>query len=144
MNLITRDPWRDLDKVFDGFFSPSRSHTGAAESGEQTFAPRVDIHERDDAYEISAELPGVKKDALVVKVEDGVLSITASKQQAKTEEDGRVLRRECVYGKYQRSFSLGDDVDEDSIEASFADGLLHLVVSKAQPQQPQAKEITIN
>lgn len=80
MNLITRDNWLDFDKVFDNFFAPSRF---TAEMPEGFFSPRVDIKDKGEYYEISAELPGVKKEDLNVHVEDGVLIIEASHEEEK-------------------------------------------------------------
>ena len=74
MTLVPRGNFFDIDHVFDNFWSPAK-HSETPESG--FFALRVDIKELDNCYEITAELPGVKKDGIHVTLEDGVLSISA-------------------------------------------------------------------
>ena len=74
MTLVPRGNFFDIDRAFDNFWSPAKQ-SETPESG--FFAPRVDIKERDNCYEITAELPGVKKDDIHVTLEDGVLSISA-------------------------------------------------------------------
>jgi HSP20 family protein len=143
MNLIPRDSLfgtglLDLDKVFDSFFAP----VSTGDSGLMT--PRVDIKDKNDHYEITAELPGIDKKNLSVKLENGVLTIEASHDEEKTEEkEGRVIRKERRTGKFVRSFTLGSDVKESDIKASFKDGLLTLSAPKAKPHQPESRRIEI-
>src|SRR6478735_10329081 len=133
MNLIPRDSLfgtglLDLDKVFDSFLS-------TVPAGDSAFMmPRVDIKDKNDHFEITAELPGIDKNNLSVKLEDGVLTIEASHDEEKTEEkEGRVIRKERRTGTFVRSFTLGSDVKEEDIKASFKDGLLTLSAPKAKP-----------
>jgi len=108
------------------------------------FAPRVDIKELQQHYEITAELPGVKKDDVHISLEDGVLSITAEiEREDKEEKEGRVIRQERRYGKYLRSFTLGSNVSDKDITASFADGVLKLNVPKTSEEEPKKKRIEI-
>ena len=74
MALVPRGNFFDIDRAFDNFWSPTKQ-SETPESG--FFAPRVDIKERENCYEITAELPGVKKDDIHVTLEDGVLAISA-------------------------------------------------------------------
>ena len=78
-------------------------------------------------YEITADLPGVDKDDLSVTLDNGVLTIEASTEEEKTEEeDGKVIRKERRSGKFMRSFNLGADVKESDINAKFKNGVLKL------------------
>lgn len=145
MNLIPRDSLfgtglLDMDKVFDSFFAPA-----TAKPNEAAFmAPRVDIKDLKDHYEIAAELPGIDKKNLSVQVNDGVMTIQASHDEEKTEEkEGRVIRKERRTGKFMRSFTLGTDIQESDIKAAFKDGLLTLTVPKTKPHQPVARQIDI-
>ncbi|PJF33196.1 MAG: Hsp20/alpha crystallin family protein, partial [Phototrophicales bacterium] len=91
MSLIPRSSVFDIEKAFDRLFDPSPLNTmtnGIA-------APRVDIKEKDDQFEITAELPGIKKEDVHVQLHNGVLSIEAETNDEKTEEkDGKVIRKE--------------------------------------------------
>lgn len=141
MNLVRRDNWLDFDKVFDNFFAPSRINYDVPEG---YFSPRVDIKEKENSYEISAELPGVIKEDMHVHVKDGVLTIEASHNEENTEEkDGKVIRKERRTGRFMRSFNLGQDIHEEDIKASFENGLLVLEAPKRKPEAPSARKIEI-
>jgi HSP20 family protein len=140
MNLLPRRSVFDVDNLFDNFWAPFQ---GAA-AGPTTFSPRVDVKDKQDHVEISAELPGIKKDDIDITLENGILTLTAeSHQEDKEEKEGRIVRQERRYGKYIRSFDLGSGVKEDDIKANFADGVLTLTAPKAKEQLPQAKHIQI-
>jgi len=140
MSLIQRNNPFDLDRFFDNFLAPS---TGANEMG-SFFAPRVDIRDKDDHYEITAELPGVDRKDIRVHVKDGVLTLEAESSQSQQEEkEGRVIRQERRYGRYLRSFDLGGDVRDEDINASFKDGVLTLSAPKVKHEEPQPRRIEI-
>lgn len=139
MNLIPRPSMFDIDDLFD-FWSPARGR----ESALGAFTPRVDIKDKKDHYEITAELPGVDKDDLEVTLENGVLTIQAeTHKEEKEEKEGKVIRQERRYGKYMRSFQVGDAVKQDDIKASFKDGVLHLRAPKVEPVTPEARRIKV-
>lgn len=141
MNLVPRNPLFDLDRFFD---SPWLSHQ-PDEGKLGTFAPKVDVKEQDNAYHISAELPGVNKDDVHVSLENGVLTLEAeSRHEDKEEKDGRVIRQERRYGKFMRSFDLGPQVQESDIKAHFKNGVLHLVAPKVPKEASAAKRIKIS
>jgi HSP20 family protein len=98
-------------------------------------APVVDITETDDRYQVSAEVPGVKKDDLTLEVQEGVLTLRGEKKQEREDENEKGRRLERVYGAFTRSFSLPADADPDHIEASFKDGVLTVRI----PKRPEAK-----
>jgi len=142
MSLVPRSSLFDLDRFFDDFWAPVRPGT---ESPDVAFMPRVDVKDKKDHIEISAELPGVKKEDIDVTLENGILTLSAeSKQEDKEEQDGRVVRQERRYGRYQRSFNLGTGVQESDIKAQFNDGVLTLHAPKAQEETPESRRIQIN
>lgn len=140
MSLIQRNNPFDLDRFFDNFLAPASSNN---EMG-SFFAPRVDIRDKDDHYEITAELPGVDKKDIHVHVRDGVLTLEAESSQSQQEEkEGRVIRQERRYGRYLRSFDLGGDVHDDDINAAFKDGVLTVTAPKVKQEEPQPRRIEI-
>ena len=142
MSLVPRGNFLDLDRVFDNIWSPL-SKAEAAETG--FFSPRVDIKEKKNHYEITAELPGVDQENIHVELEDGVLTISAETRQEDTEEkEGRVIRQERRYGKYMRSFNLGSDIHEEDITAAFKGGVLKLSAPKATEVTPARRRIDIS
>lgn len=140
MSLIPRNSLFDLDRVFDDFWAPS----GQNNTMGTFFSPRVDIRDRGDHFEITAELPGVNKEDIHVHLKDGVLTLEAeSRQEDKEEKEGRVIRQERRYGKFLRSFNLGGHVSEEEIKANFKDGVLTLQAPKVREQAPERRRIEV-
>ena len=140
MSLVARSNLFDIDR----FFSDTWPQMAASQASE-FFAPRVDIKEADGHYVITAELPGVSRDDIHVHVKDGMLTLEAeTSQEDKEEQDGKVIRQERRYGKYQRSFNLGQDIDEADIKASFKDGVLRLEAPKVLPREPERRRIEVS
>ena len=107
------------------------------------WAPAVDIKETDKAFSIEAELPGMSKDDVKVTVQDGVLSIQGERRKEEETDDRKHHRIERVYGSFIRRFTLPENVDENSIQANFRDGVLSLTLTKAEPAEPKAIEVNV-
>ena len=139
MSLIPRNSLFDVDQLLENFWTPLRSGAGVS------FSPRVDINEKKDRFEITAELPGVDKKDIQLTLENGMLSIAAeTRQESKDERDGKVIRQERRYGKFLRSFDLGSAVKESDIDAKFKDGVLTLLVPKVESSVPSSHRIEIH
>lgn len=104
---------------------------------------KCDIYEEKGIYHIEADVPGFNKEDINIELNKGNLVITAEHNDEEHEEDEKkYLRRErTFYGKYQRSFYLGE-VDEENIEASFKDGILKISIPK-KPEENTKKMIEI-
>lgn len=141
MSLIPRNSLFDFDRLFDDFWAPSQF---SADARNTIFSPRVDVHDKEDHYEISAELPGVDKDDIKVTLDNGILTIEAeTKKEEKEEKDGKIIRQERRYGQYTRSFNLGSQVHDGDVVANFKDGVLTLTAPKTTPSLPETKRIPI-
>lgn len=92
---------------------------------------KCDIYEKDNTYHIEMDLPGFSKKEISIECDKGNLVITAEKEEKTNEEDleKNYLRKERIYGKYSRSFYLGD-MKEEEITAKFEDGTLHISIPK--------------
>ncbi len=113
--------------------------------GNGSLLPAIDVSETDEAYTVSAELPGVSKEDIHVSIQDGVLTINAeSKFEEQEKKDGRLVRQERRYGKYVRSLRLGGDVKEDKVKAVYEDGVLKLTIPKAEAAKPRHIEVTVS
>ena len=109
-----------------------------------TYLP-LDIQETDSEYRVTTDMPGMSKENIDISIKDSVLTISAEKSSEATEQsDGRVIRRERLHGKFARSLRLSDLVDEEKIEATYKDGVLHVVLPKVEVEQPKKVEIAIN
>lgn len=125
--LVTRknspvDFRSDLDGLFEGFFSPVRRFSGETNPA---WAPAYDIAEEDDHYLLSLEMPGVPKDDIKIEVAENMISVSGERKNA----------------KFMRSFSIPPGADSAKIEADYRDGILQLVVPKAESVKPRQIKI---
>jgi HSP20 family protein len=105
------------------------------------WTPAVDISERKDSYVVAAEVPGVGIDDLEITFEGGLLTIQGQRQVAPDSAEERVHRSERRYGAFRRSITLPTHVKSEAIEASTHDGVLQIMVPKAE--EVQAKRIQV-
>jgi HSP20 family protein len=142
-NVTRFDPFNELvDDLFKGFLVRPLGLEGRGEAGTQLPRPRVDVAEKNGAYVVCAELPGVKKEDIRVSVDGAQVTLEAEvKREKEASQDERVLHRERVYGKVTRSFTLPQEVDESKAEATFRDGVLELTLPKKAAAQ--RKQISI-
>ena len=107
---------------------------------------KTDIKEHDGGYELTVDLPGVKKDDIKAELNDGYLTITAENNSSKDEKDekGKYICRERYSGSYSRSFYVGDSVTEEDIKAKFENGTLTMDIPKKEAlPEKQNKYIAI-
>lgn len=91
----------------------------------------LDVTETDQAYQVRAEIPGVKKEDIKVEVHGNRVSVSAeSRRESELKEGSRVVRSELYYGQQQRSFTLEQDIDDTRAEAKYVDGILELTLPK--------------
>ena len=108
---------------------------------------KTDIKEKDNHYLIEVDLPGYDKKEIKIAVEDGYLTINASKSENHEEkEDGHFVRKERYIGKASRSFYVGKDVETEDIKANFKNGTLRLEVPKKDDKKelPSKKYVEID
>lgn len=98
---------------------------------------RVDVKETDAAYELEAELPGVKQEDIQLSVDQDVLSIAADMNTEKKNEKANYLYSERRTGHMERRFNL-EGIDQEHITARFENGMLQVNLPKAQPEKPKA------
>ena len=120
MNIIPKKYY--LDDFFDDFLANSNSEKNAM---------KCDIYEKGGDYHIEMDVPGFDKKDISINVDNGYLTITAEKQNEEKDEEKKYIRRERSYGKYERSFYLGD-LETDGIKAEFNNGMLKLTVPKKE------------
>ena len=107
---------------------------------------KTDVHEHDGGYEVDIDLPGFKKDEVEISLENGYLSVSASKAHDEDQKDkkGKLIRKERYAGSMQRSFYVGDALTQADIKAKFEDGVLKLSVPKKEAAKiPEKKLIAI-
>jgi HSP20 family protein len=139
-NITRFDPFTDLvDDLFKGFLVRPVSYDAR---GAALPRMKVDVAEKNGAYTVTAELPGVKKEDIQVSIDGAEVTLAAEvKREKEVTEDERVLHTERVFGKVTRSFALPQEVDEAKAEAKFRDGVLELTLPKKAAAQ--RKQVTI-
>jgi HSP20 family protein len=127
-----------FDHLFDSFFQDMTP--AMPEAKVKPF--RVDVKESETTYTIEADLPGFNKESIEVEYENNYLTISARKEDGKNEEKDNYVRRERYWGEFRRSFYI-DNIKKNAIEASFADGVLKVVLPKEQPGGEEKKKIDV-
>jgi HSP20 family protein len=149
MTLVRWNPVRDLYKiqdemnqVMDRFFSPDLFEGSTIDTS--AWIPSMDVREDKDNFAISMELPGLKKEDVKLTFKEGTLTVEGERKQEEETEDVNYHRVERRYGKFLRSFKLPTYVKEDKIEATFKDGILNIVVPKAEEVKPKQIQVKIS
>jgi HSP20 family protein len=138
-NIRLLDPFTDtFESALRRFFPPMQLEAEAPQ-----LKMRLDVTENEKAYNVKADIPGVKKDDIHVRIDGNMVQIDAeTKTEKETRGNGdKVLRSERCYGTVSRSFSLGQDIDQSAVVAKYADGVLNLELPKKAPSD--ARQIQI-
>ena len=134
MTLMTRNNrYNELNELVNRFF-------GEMETTERCWAPRMDLRENADAYELVVEIPGYDKKDIKVELEDNILSVSGNREQDKVEGDSKMTFSEIRHGKFHRRVKFPAHIESGKIKASYSNGLLHLSI----PKQEKAKAVTIS
>ncbi|CAB3798957.1 hypothetical protein LMG28688_04856 [Paraburkholderia caffeinitolerans] len=143
MSYLTRyDPFsiEPVSDLFQGLFRPMRGLLAAEDN--DLAAMKLDVTESDQAYTVKAELPGVNKQDIDVKIDGNVVSIHAKVERKTEQKEGeRVIRRERYSGAFARSFSLAVDIDESTASAQYQDGVLSLTLPKKAPTEHKRLQV---
>lgn len=137
MTLIKFEPLRELENWNE------RIHRffGEYPTTDFNYYPHVDISEDEDNIYVEAEIPGVKKEDIKITLQDNILTITGEKKKENNKKN--FFRSERVYGSFTRSFTLPDDINSDSVEAKFDNGILNVTIQKVQPKKATEKFIEV-
>jgi len=132
-SLITRV--NDMDRVFNQLWHAGQTPT--TDGSCSTMRPRVDIEETSAEFRVRMDLPGVKREDLKVEIENNTLLIEAERK-TESSEDMQVLHRERAnHARFVRSFTLGESVKSDAINAQLVDGVLELTIPKSEKALPR-------
>ena len=128
LKLYDRNPWQffyDAEKDFENFWD------FPVERKKQGF-PVCDFYEDKDHYFISFDLPGLKRENIKINYENKILTVSGTREEEYKEENKKNHSRflEKFYGSFNRSFTLPSSIDEERIEAHFANGILELLLPK--------------
>jgi HSP20 family protein len=146
--MMRWDPFQDLRSAQDEMaqMNPMLAHalglhTQQGSATATAWAPALDISERKDAYLVTVELPGLKPEDLDITMEDGLLTIQGERQFTSESSEQQFHRVERRYGAFRRSITLPAQVQADHIEATFDNGVLQIVVPKAEEAKPKRIQV---
>lgn len=145
MALMRTNPWAALptlqnrvNRLFDDMFPQIRQ---TDDMGLMEWRPVVDTYEKDNAIVVNAELPGVKKEDISIDVKNNILTISGERKHEEKVNEDNFYRSERFYGKFQRSFSLPDNVDADKVDAVYKDGVLEVTIPKTEDSTRKKIEV---
>jgi HSP20 family protein len=126
-NILRYRPVDDtFDDLFRGFFMRPVNF-----EGKQEIQIKIDVNDDDKAYTVHAEIPGARKEEINVNIDGSSVVISAEvKNEKEVKEGDKVLRSERYFGRLSRAFTLPEDVDEDTAQAKYNNGVLELILPK--------------
>lgn len=140
-NLITRrnlNPWAQMFKEFEDEFFGSQSTQERENLG---LAPKMEWRETPEAYYLSFDLPGMTEEDIKIDLKENQLVVQGERKQNFERKEGDTVRTEKHYGLYSRVLDLPLNIDENKIEADYKNGVLEILVPKAE--KAKAKSISI-
>ena len=147
-SVIRWDPFRELEEMSNRMNRLFVRRPVGQDGGTEALAvadwtPTVDVSETEGEYVIKAELPEVKKEDVKVTLEDGVLTIQGERRYEQDEKTKKYHRIERSYGRFVRTFSVPESVDDGKVKAEYKEGVLTLSLPKAEKAKPRAIEVKV-
>jgi HSP20 family protein len=143
-NLL-RQMTTELDRVFDEPWNLLRWPAGFDVNQMPAWAPKIDVVTKDQKLITRVDLPGMKKEDVLVEVQDGLLTLSGERKKETKEEKDNVYREEREYGSFCRSIALPKGVKADDVKASFTNGVLEVTVPlPAAAETTNGKKIAIS
>ena len=143
VDLVKWKPFRGLFQDFFEDFSPFFNDRRPLIRDDIDFLPKLDIRNTEKELQVTVDLPGIDKQDLDVKIEDGILFIKGEKKGEKREEKDGYTYYERSLGRFERRVRLPEDVEESQLKAEYKDGVLTLTAPRHKLEKPQPKKIEI-
>ena len=142
MAIIRWNPFNEMDWFNRDFSRVFNSHTNWHEcAGDWT--PRVDVFETENAIMLTGDLPGLDKQDVQVNVEENILTLSGERKRTDEENKDQYTRIERSFGKFERSYTLPNTVDQTRIEATMEKGVLRVSLPKKEEAQPKQIEVKV-
>jgi len=146
MSLVRWDPFNDLFKIQDQMNRVFEDYTNRRQREkalDATWAPAVDVYEDTERFVIKAELPEISAKDVDIRLENNVLKISGERKLERDEKKDQYHTIERFYGRFSRSFTLPDTVDQEKISAETKDGVLTISLPKKPETKPRAIQIKV-
>lgn len=135
-----------VNTLFDDRYAPRHTCTSdsCSTSPFADFAPRVNVTESEEAFTVSAELPGIDHKDVQVNLKERVLTISGERKNSSENGDGKGARyTESTFGTFRRAIRLGVDIDEEKVQASMKNGVLSVTLPKSSVDRQAGKSIAV-
>jgi HSP20 family protein len=130
---------RRMNRLFEDFLQPEE------EEGQiVNWAPRVDVTEHDDRYEVVVELPGLGKEEVKLELHNNILTISGEKKSESEKKERNLFVCERLFGSFRRSFQFPTQINQEKIDADFQNGVLTIKLPKVEEAKPKSIEIKVN
>lgn len=140
MTLVKWEPFRDLMAMQDRMtrlIDETFSRIWKEDMAQGVWSPPVDILGRGDEVVVKVDLPGVTQSEIDIRVEEGTLTIQGERKFVKESSEENYVQIERPYGTFRRTFSIPRTIDQESIKASYKDGVLQIILPRRQEIQPK-------
>ncbi len=136
-----RNNYHGLPELVDRFFEDFGRFPVNFEEDSVAWAPRIDVKETKDAYEVMADLPGLKKEDIEISLHENVLTLKGERKHEEKKEGENEYYMERSYGSFCRSFQIPAKVKSEEINATYKNGVLQLTLPKAEEVKPREIQI---
>ncbi len=143
MTLIKYEHFNELENFDDKIQSLLNTFPDFYSEYDESFYPKIDISEDEKNIYVDSELPGIKKDDIKITLNDNILTISGEKKSERKEKDLSFYRTERIYGSFSRSFTIPGEINPDTVDAKFEDGILKVVVGKVKEKNVSGRLINI-
>jgi Molecular chaperone (small heat shock protein) len=140
-------PWSSFDRLsslrdlLDSAFELAGTFSPTVDRG---WAPALDIYEDDDKVTVKVEAAGMKKEDFDVSLHDDNLTVSGERRSEKKEGEGESFRSERFFGRFSRTITLPAAVKADEVKATYEDGVLTVILPKAEEAKPRKIEVSVN
>jgi HSP20 family protein len=143
MALVRWDPFHELTALQSEVNRLFSRAGGGEVADRQSWTPSVDVIETDDAIKLKAELAGMNPDDIGIELQDNVLTVTGERKFEEEVKEDKYYRIERRYGGFSRSIALPQTADEEKIEANYENGVLEVVIPKAEIAKPKRIAVAV-
>ncbi|HET6969675.1 MAG TPA: Hsp20/alpha crystallin family protein [Phenylobacterium sp.] len=136
---------REMDRLFEDFLTPATEGRsfGAAAGSTAMLRPDIDVEENEQAYVVSAELPGLSEQDIELNLHDNALTISGEKKSERKEEKAGRRYTERSFGRFERTIPFPAEVDSDRVDASFRNGVLTVTLPKNEKARDKTRRIEV-
>ena len=134
---------KSIDGLMNEFFHELPANFGKSVREEFLAFPPVNITENATAYQLHLAIPGFEKTDFSIKVENSLLTISATKKEEAKDETVKTIRTEFTKKAFKRSFTVDEKIDSSAIAAKYENGILHVELPKREQEKATVKEISV-